>query len=580
MSGILVDQSATGSTAFIEPLETVEINNHLKRLELEEKREVERILKQITSMLFRRKAEVVDTLKIMAEIDCIFARAQYARDYNCCMPVISTENKIKIIQGRHPLLLMKQMNVVPLDLELGGEHVTMVISGPNAGGKTVALKTVGLLTLMAAAGCFVPAEKGTELPLVEEMHAVIGDEQSISADLSTFTGHVTKLTKVVKNSETRKLALIDEILSGTDPNEGTALAIAIMEKLTADRALTLVTTHKGDLKAYAHNAEGVINGSMEFDGETLSPTYRFRPGIPGSSYAFAISKKVGLSEELIERARQIQGEKKHELDSLIVELQTKLNEANKIAVKSEAERIKWETQRNLYTEKLKGIKSIEEKLKEKAMAEAERIMADANRTLELAVKAVREGGASKDAIKSAHEIIETGRERMSKRRRKKTISKEAVTEPIAVGDRVRIEESGVTGEILLVKDKERKFLILAGGLKIWMNREDLIKLKPQKEVKSQDIKIKHSISVATISPEIDIRGLDGAEAASKLEEYLAKISFENFDRVDIIHGKGKGVLKKVTTDILQENPSVKSFRHGRWGEGDDGVTIVELKKEK
>ena len=577
VTGILVDQSASGSTAFIEPLETVEINNRLRRLELEEKREVERILKYLTSLLYRRRIEVEETLETLAEIDCIYARAEYAREFDCSMPKMSTDNRIRIVNGRHPLLLIKQKEVVPLDLELGGEFVTMVISGPNAGGKTVALKTVGLLTLMASAGCFVPAEKGTELPLPLETHAVIGDEQSIAADLSTFTGHVAKLTKVVETSQSRKLVLIDEIMSGTDPNEGSALAIAIMERLTADSALTLVTTHKGDLKAYAHRAEKAVNGSMEFDAQTLSPTYRFRAGIPGSSYAFAISQQVGLSEEITSRARKIQGEEREALDGLIIELQAKLSEAIKESAKSKAAREKWEIQQNLYTDRLKNIKTIERKLKEKAEARAEAIIAEAKRSLEQAVKTIREGDASKEAIKAAHEIIDRSRDKLA--RPKKSGKLKPASGPIKIGDRVKIEDTDIIGEVLDQKKGSGKFLVLAGDLKMWTNAGNLFKVETEDGGKRREVKVHHTITVSHIPPELDIRGLDGIEAAAQIEEYMAKVSSEHYERIDIIHGKGRGVLKKVTADVLEGSPYVKSFRHGKWGEGNDGVTIVELKQE-
>ncbi len=294
VKGLLVDQSSTGSTVYVEPLEAVEINNNIRRLELEERREVDRILKEVTAIVYKYRFELEDTLNILLEIDSIFARADYVGKYACCMPEISGNNQIRIYNGRHPLLLIKEKRVVPLNLDLEEGIKTLVISGPNAGGKTVALKTVGILTLMAMSGCWVPATKGTILPMITELHAVIGDDQSIAADLSTFSSHLTKLTCVVHSSEKRKMVLIDEIMTGTDPAEGSALAIALLERLTTDGALTMCTTHKGDLKAYAHRADGVINGSLEFDPDSLSPTYRFLIGIPGSSYAFSLAKKVGL----------------------------------------------------------------------------------------------------------------------------------------------------------------------------------------------------------------------------------------------------------------------------------------------
>ena len=579
VKGLLVDQSSSGSTVFIEPLETVEINNNIRRLELEERREVERILKEITAIVFKYRFELEDTYNILLELDTLFARAEYAGRFDCTKPLINAENRIRIIDGRHPLLLIKEKDVVPLNLDLEEGIRTLVISGPNAGGKTVALKTVGTLTLMAMSGCFVPARKGTMLPLALEVHAVIGDDQSIAADLSTFSSHLTKLTKVVASSEKRKMVLIDEIMTGTDPAEGTALAISLLGKLTSDGALTLCTTHKGDLKAYAHKAEGVINGSLEFDPGSLSPTYRFMVGIPGSSYAFSLAKKVGLPAEIIERAEELRGEDRGALESLLLELTERMTEIDRLKVSASFAEARAEALRNQLEDDLKNAKAIEKKLVEKAEAEAEKVLSDANRIVEQAVKQIRDKGGDKDSVKGARELIAESKQKFNRRTKSKKHEKVKIDQgPVEIGDRVRLEDSETVGIVREGKNSKGRMLVECGGIKIWLDEAKLIKLQPAgKKDRSKQVKVKYDLSSEKVTPTLDIRGLDSQQAVVTVEEYLVQASTASFERVDIIHGKGTGVLRKVVSDILTGNPAVKSFKPGEWGQGDYGVTIVEMK---
>ena len=578
VKGVLVDQSASGSTVFVEPLETVEINNIIRRLELEERREIERILREITGIVHKHRFQIEETYNILLEIDSVFARADYAQRYGCSRPKISPDNYLKIVNGRHPLLLIKEKEVVPLNLELPEGIRTLVISGPNAGGKTVALKTVGVLTLMAASGCFVPAGLDTALPLPTEVYAVIGDDQSIAADLSTFSAHLSKLAKVAGSNTQRKLVVIDEIMSGTDPAEGTALAISLLEKLTAEGALTIVTTHKGDLKAYAHQAEGVMNGSLEFDLETLSPTFRFLPGIPGSSYAFALAQKVGLPQRVIERAESLRGEDRGAMEKLLVELQGRLSAIEREKTTTASERLRAESLRRQLEDKLKNVKSLESKMRSHAEAEAEKILADANRAVEEAIRLVKKSAASKEAIKEAHSIVDSARDSFQrKHRHKKPRSTKRVQIPVQVGDRVELEESDVIGKVVGGKDKKGRFLVEAGNVKIRLPEEKLNKL-PAVKGKSQKgkVDVRLSYSASTINPELDLRGYDRQQAVSLLEEYLNHAANANYERVDIIHGKGSGVLRSAVKDFLGKSSFVRSFRLGEVGEGDAGVTIVEL----
>lgn len=579
VKGLLVDQSSTGSTVFIEPLETVEINNAIRQLELEERREIDRILRELTAIVYKYHLEIEETTEVLLEIDCLFARAQYAGKYDCFQPEINFNNRIHIIDGRHPLLLIKEKKVVPLNLELDEGTRTLVISGPNAGGKTVSLKTVGLLTLMGLSGCWVPAKKGTILPQVKEMHAIIGDNQSIAADLSTFSSHLTRLTDVVKSSEKHKMALIDEIMTGTDPAEGTALAIALLERLTRDGALTLCTTHKGDLKAFAQQAEGVVNGSLEFDPGSLSPTYRFLIGIPGSSYAFSLAKKVGLPDEVIARAEELRGSDRGALERLLLELTEKMSEAEKLRMEAAASEAKAESLRNQLETELRNAKSIEKKLVEKAEAEAEKILADAHRVIEKAIREVRDKGASKEAVKTAQALASEAQASFDERRKaKRKAQPPRKQEPIVIGDRVRLEDSETTGIVVEGKNNKGRVLVETKGVRIWMDEALLIKLPPLNEKdKPRKIAVHYEISSQAVSPKIDLRGLDSQQAIIQLEEYLVQASTANFEKVEIVHGKGNGVLRKVVWDLLKTSPLIKSCKIGEWGQGDYGVTMAELR---
>ena len=579
--GILVDQSGSGSTVYIEPIQLVEINNIVRKLELEERREIERILVELTGIVYKYRFDIEDTVNVLIELDSIFARAEYALRNDCYKPVIGFKKGLKIVNARHPLLLIKEKEVVPLNIELDEDIHTLVISGPNAGGKTVSLKTVGLLTLMAMSGCFIPADKETSLPLPAEIHAVIGDDQSIAADLSTFTAHVTKLAAVAKTSESRKLVLIDEIMSGTDPTEGTALAISLLEKLTFDGAMTLVTTHKGDLKAFAHRTEHVTNGSLEFDPEHLSPTFKFRVGIPGSSYAFVIAQKVGLNLELIGRAKDIRGESRGSLDNLILELQSKLTKVDRDRIDVDAEIRKYKTLQNELEDKLKNAKAIEVKMREKAEAEAEKILAEAGKIVEQAVRDIKEKGASKESIKTAHEGIKAARSsRESHRKKNITEQKRKNQGPIRIGDRVKIEDGETSGIVIDAKESKGRYLVESGGIKIWMEGKKLIKLDHPGTVdknKNKDrVRVHYKLDTDDISPKIDLRGLDKEEASKQIEKYLHRASLANLNEIQIIHGKGDGILRQLVGEMLKNNELVKSSKPGGWGEGDYGVTVVQL----
>ncbi len=579
VKGLLVDQSSTGSTFYIEPLETVEINNNIRRLQLEEKKEIDHILREITAIVHKYRLEIEETVGILAELDSILARALYAGRFNCSQPQINTNNRLKIVAGRHPLLLIKEKIVVPLELELPDDVNTLVVSGPNAGGKTVALKTVGILTLMVMAGCWIPAAKGTCLPLVKEIYAIVGDDQSIAADLSTFSAHLQKLTNVMASAEKKKMALIDEIMSGTDPAEGTALAIAVLEKLTKDGAITLCTTHKGDLKAFAHKTDGVINGSLEFDPTSLSPTYRFLVGIPGSSYAFSLAKKVGFPEDIIHQAENLRGRDRGALESLLLELNEKMTEVERMKISAAAHEAKVKSMQKQLQEQLKNVRTTEKKLIEKAEKEAEKVLANANRVIENAVKEIREKKASPEAVKSAHMMLEKNKTMFYKRRKYRGKQKQLKREPIHPGDRVKLMETDITGEIIDGKNSKGKFLVEAGSFKIWVDEESLIKISPPKKThkKPDKTKISYRLPEDTLSPTLDIRGLDSKQAAVKLEEYIIKAVSADFQQVEIIHGKGAGILRKVVNDLLADNPEVESCKPGEFGAGDYGVTVVKLK---
>ena len=584
VAGVIADESATGATIFVEPLEAIAIGNAIRSLENEERREIYRLLQELCGKIRDRLAEITHSLEILAKFDHIYARARFGRRLNCQMPLVTEKPFIKLIGARHPLLTLREgTEVVPLTLTLGDSQGSiLIITGPNAGGKTVALKTVGLLCLMASCGLLVPAEEGTELPVLSSLHCDIGDPQSLEQDLSTFTSHLLRLKNALADEAFPKLVLLDEIGSGTDPGEGSAIARAALLELRRQGALVIATTHQGTLKVFAHETDGIFNGSMEFDSKTLRPTFHFRPGIPGSSYALEISARVGLSKEILSAAKDLLGEQTSRMEDLLSRLNESLRLSEEARREADLKRTELEALRKLYSDRLNELKKSEKERLRKAARDAKEILRDANRRIEAAVKTIREEQASKESIHKAHRVVKDEKLRIQKvleEEEAKEGAKQRQGWSVKKDDWVQIEGLRDPVRVLAVRKDGFEAKLEVGGVHLWMSSEKLSPARaPRKAEPKADISISMSEGTQTIRPEfeLDLRGMTGDEAEFALEKYLSDCAVSGWKTVRIIHGKGTGVLQQRVREMLKKYPGVKSFRYGRPEEGDFGVTVVEL----
>ena len=584
LPGLVHDVSSSGATLFVEPMGVVKANNELRELGAKEKAEIERILMELSAECAANRGNIDLDFTVLTELDLIFAKAELSYDLNCGEPIL-TENELILKKARHPLL--PKGTAVPIDVTLGGdEYDTIVITGPNTGGKTVTLKTLGLMCAMAGCGLHIPAGDGSAVPVVQSILADIGDEQSIEQSLSTFSSHMVNIVAILKECRPGTLVLLDEVGAGTDPTEGAALAIAIIEYARQAGALMAATTHYAELKVYATNTAGVVNASCEFDVQTLRPTYRLLVGIPGKSNAFAISRRLGLPETIIEDAgRRIDAgtsdfEKtieRLEAQRLAMERQTEERERARRAAEEDAkqaDRLRRELEVRL------------EKAELKARREAERIIQEARDAADAAYREIdRERASINEA--ADHQKINEARADM---RRKLNLAEEKVRRapepvpqrkdpgrPIQAGDTVELLSTGVQAEVIKVNDNGTLYL-QAGIMKVTVSPKEVnLVEKPKKQKLSVSAAAGQALRTTAVARELDIRGMMADEAELVVERYLDAASAARLETVTIIHGKGTGALRSAVQQILRRSRQVKNFRLGRYGEGETGVTVVELK---
>jgi DNA mismatch repair protein MutS2 len=581
--GLVHDLSASGATLFIEPYEVVEINNQIKQLQGDEAQEIERLLAELAGLI-REHLEHIDlNYEVLVLLDFIQAKARFAQNLKCTVPSLMDSSKVEIINGRHPLLLMREENtdsVIPLNLTLDNGVRTLVITGPNAGGKTVALKTVGLLALMLQSGIPIPTDADSSMPIFQDIFVDIGDFQSIEQDLSSFTSHLQKVGHILEHAGDRSLILVDEIGVGTDPDEGSAFAMAFLEELTKRSCTTIVTTHHGALKEFAFNTAGVENGSMEFDAETLKPTYRFRLGMPGSSYALEIAERVGISESVLKRARSQLGSEKGRLERLINDLEQKAQDSAKLAAELELENTRLKGLANLYSERSDALKRNEKELKSKALAEADTILKQANAAVERAVREIREYGASKESIGEARKKLANEKSKVAKAIKSlpTDVPEPANLSPpqVCIGETVYWKKQGTHGTIVSEMDGSGKVLIQVDNFKFRVPVSEIFEsdTKPSEQTGSCvkiDIAQKNELL-----PEIDLRGQKIDEAITNADKFLDDAVLAGWSQVRLIHGKGLGILRKGIDEFLDKHPRVKAKKMGAWNEGDTGVTVVDL----
>lgn len=581
--GMIHDQSSTGSTLFIEPMSVVKLNNDLKEAFLKEQEAIEAVLAELSNLTAQYAAYLLDNYRILADLDFIFAKANLAKIQNGMAPIFNTEGRIRIRQGRHPLLDPKK--VVPIDVHLGDTFHLLIITGPNTGGKTASLKTVGLFTLMGQAGLHIPAKDRSELAIFDDVYADIGDEQSIEQSLSTFSSHMTNIVSILKHATPQSLVLFDELCAGTDPDEGAALAISILDRLRQDGIRTMATTHYSEIKLYALSTTGVENACCEFSVQTLSPTYRLLIGIPGKSNAFAISSKIGLPADLIEDAKTRITKENENFEDVIADL-----EQSRLTIEKEQAEI------NRYKEEAASLKKQLEEKQERLNRSRDRVLQEANQQAAAILKEAKD--LADETIRNFHKYGKTHmdasamekdrekiRKKMAKAQSKSSIQKKEqinhnVPKKLRLGDSVKILSMNLKGTVHTLPDAKGNLFVQAGILRYQTNIRDLILVNDDAtpavhNTKTGAGKLKMSKSLS-VSPEINLIGKTVDEALMELDKYLDDAYLAHLKSVRIVHGKGTGALRKAVQGHLKRQKYVKAFHLGEFGEGDAGVTIAEF----
>ena len=600
VQGIVHDQSASGSTLFIEPAAIVNLNNTIRELNLQEKQEIEKVLASLSAEAADNLMALKDDAANMTKLDFIFAKAKLALAQNATMPLLNNRRYIKINKGRHPLIDKKK--VVPIDLELGDDYDLIVITGPNTGGKTVTLKTIGLFELMGMAGLHIPAGDRSEIALFDEVYADIGDEQSIEQSLSTFSSHMTTIVDILKDVNESSLCLFDELGAGTDPTEGAALAISILNYLHERGIRAVATTHYSELKVYAMNTPGVTNASCEFNVETLQPTYRLLIGVPGKSNAFAISKKLGLPDDIIDAAREQLSQETQNMEDILADLEEKRVKIQREQdeITSLKESIAKEQKQLRNKEKL--LDERREKILEKANEEARDILADAKKKADEAISELRKTGrggdmASMERTRSAlREQVSKKNEKLSRKEEDSAPRGRLKASDLHVGDKVKVISMGLTGVVTALADSNGKVSVRCGIMNSKAALSDLALI--EEDVYGNPIRSSSKSSMKkafenaggagnkqrdldfsrnqSISPELNLLGMTTDEALNELDKYLDDARMSHLSSVRIVHGKGTGALRKAVHNYLRKQKWIKNYRLGDFGEGDAGVTIVQL----
>lgn len=580
--GMVHDQSASGSTLFIEPMAVVNLNNELKELFLKEQEEINRILSELSNQVAESAMGIRTDYTVLAELDFIFAKAELAKSYNGVAPVFNEEGRINIRKARHPLLDAKK--VVPIDVRLGEDYRQLIVTGPNTGGKTVSLKTVGLLTLMGQSGLHIPAGDRSELSIFDEIFADIGDEQSIEQSLSTFSSHMTNIVQILEKADSRSLCLFDELCAGTDPTEGAALAISILNKLNQYGAVTMATTHYSELKVYALSTPGVENACCEFDVETLSPTYRLLIGIPGKSNAFAISSKLGLMDNIIEDAKGRLSEKDANFEDMLANLEKSRITIEKEQLEIQKYKAEVEDLKKKLTAKNERLDNSRDEILRKANEEAVQILKEAKDLADETIRNFNKYGQGKAPMSQMEKERSRVRDKMSKSEKalsmkKKEIVNNKVPKKLRIGDSVRVLSMNLNGTVHTLPNAKGDLYVQMGILRSLVNIKDLVLIDDDNTSSSKKYggsstgKIKMS-KAASVSTEINLIGMTVDEAIAHLDKYLDDAYIAHLPSVRIVHGKGTGALRNAVQAHLKAQHYVKSYRLGEPGEGGAGVTIA------
>lgn len=593
IQGFIHDVSSTGQTVYLEPVEALHLNNEIRQFEVEEQQEIERILKELTNHVRVNTQYLYQNIECLADIDMIAAKAKVSIKLDGDIPILSKNGSLKLKKTFNPNLRLKNLDlkkeerleIIPLFMDMVGDERCLMITGPNAGGKSVAMKTVGICALMNQTGYAIPADPTSELPVFPGIFVDLGDDQSIENDLSTFSSRLKWMRESQKKFEPGSLVMIDEAAAGTDPEEGGALFQSFIEYLLGYDCKVIVTTHHGSLKVFAHEHPNAVNGSMEFDQSSLSPTYKFKKGIPGSSYAFEIAQRMQLNEGILNRSKELLGEAKNKMESLIAELEAKTQEASETKEKFRALKDKAEKDRNRYLNKLESINKEKEKIREKALIEAKNIMDTANQKVEQAVEQIRVNQKTdKDQIKTIWKEIEQQKKDIAgdleKVKEKREAQFRKSKKPPKVGDHVRFLDGNTTGELIELKGKNA--VVQADGLRLRTKYKNLIKVEAPK--KNKEKKARSNVMVGDtefmkelVQPSLDLRGKRADEAIKEVTHYIDRAVFRGMHQVEIIHGKGDGILKDQIHKYLKSRSEIKSFNLGNEDFGGAGVTLVNFK---
>ena len=596
--GIIQGESASGNTLFIEPEQVVHLNNRLREIELDIRREIHRILAGLSAGLEQNREQLKVNIDILARIDSLYARARYAHEYSCFRPAVNREGEFLLKKARHPLLISREVQhaqpVVPLDLHLEQKERTLLVSGPNAGGKTVLLKTVGLVSLMAQSGIFPPLNEGSSLPVFEAVITAIGDEQSIDKDLSTFSGHVWDLKQALENGMPRSLVLLDEVGVGTDPAEGAALASAVLERLTRLGCLTLCTTHYGELKLLFELIPGLVNGSLEFDTEKMKPAFIFRKGIPGQSYGLAIAKNIGLDQSVLARAEEYMTGAVVNINQYIARLEDQQKKLTRQLEAVEAERAEierraraLEDEKGLLDQRADELEELEKSFEDRMSERLRQELLQARKEVEGVIARLEREYAERE---NAREAARTARRAIENRIREmkhpssapdaREIAAEKRAEPISVGDRVKVAHLALEGEVVDGPDSSGKYTVVAGRARMSITGEELRKIgrgkSRQQRVAFDLSSIGSDSDTAEVSNKLDLRGMRADEIGQELDRFLSGAVMSGLTQVLVVHGKGTGALRAKVAELLTEDKRVESFHPGAWNEGGIGATVVSL----
>lgn len=579
VKGLVHDISGSGQTAYIEPMAVVEANNDLKELYIKENLEIEKILRELSELVGETSEEIKSNQEKLIELDFIFAKARLALNYHANMPKLNREGRINLIKAYHPFLDRKI--AVPIDINLGIDFTSLIVTGPNTGGKTVSIKTVGLLTLMTQFGLLIPADEASEIAVFEKVFADIGDEQSIEQSLSTFSSHMVNIVYILKNVSPNSLVLFDELGAGTDPTEGAALARSIMDFMLDRKIRCISTSHYNQLKVYALTTDGVANASMEFDVDSLSPTYRLLIGVPGKSNAFEISRRLGLPDEIIGEAKKLLSSENIEFEDVLQSIDEDRTKIREYKEELEREKIDLEKENKRLQSKIKKLEDQKEKILEKSREEAKRLLLNTKENVEIILSEINEAkdNISSENSKKIQEAQDLLRESIKNARDKSELEIAKAKNPIKeikVGDKVRTSLGNIA-TVLELPDKKGNVLVQSGIMKMNMPKDSLTRIDVQEDTTKHNTRSILQNKSTNVKSEIDIRGKNFEDAKDIVDKYLDDAYLSGLKSVRIIHGKGTGVLRKKLREHFRSVKTIKSYKDAEYNEGGDGVTVVILK---